>query len=98
MATKTITLKQWLSAIRKHATSDGFNDLDGKPPVDVCRSLNISKQRLSQLVAADRLDVLEITTAKGTVAMRLITNASLARYAPNPHGVRLDFNAKLTSV
>lgn len=90
MATKSITFKQWLSAVRKHATSDGFNDYDGKPPADVCRSLNISKQRLSQLVAADRLDVLEITTAKGTVAMRLVTASSLARYAPNPTGVRLD--------
>ena len=89
VATRTISWKQWLSAVRRSALGDGFGDLAGLPVADVCKRLDVSKQRVGELVKADRLDAIHVTTAKGTVAIVLITEASLARYAPQPHGIHL---------
>lgn len=89
MATRKITWRQWLTAIRRDALGDGFGDLAGLPVADVCKRLDISPQRVGQLVEANRLDAIHVTTAKGTLAVVLITEASLARYAPQPSGVHL---------
>lgn len=92
VATKTISWKNWLAGVLRAAGGDGLDDRIGVPIADVCRRLDISKQRVGQLVEADRLDAIHVTTSKGTTAIVLITEASLARYHPNPSGV--GFNQK----
>lgn len=76
-----------MRAVVSNRTEDGFARLAGKPVADVAELLGVSKQRVHQLIEAERLDTIEITTASGIVAMTLVTDASLARYAPQPTGV-----------
>jgi hypothetical protein len=89
MATRTLTYKAWLREVARHALGDGFNDLAGKPVADVVKLLGVSKQRVHQLILADRLDALHITTAAGDTALVIVTDSSLAKYQPQPNGVRL---------
>ena len=79
MATRTLPFTDWLRLVRKHALGDEFENLAGYPSMEAARRLDVSKQRVSQLVSEGVLDVLELTT-RGKVTMTLITEASLNRY------------------
>jgi hypothetical protein len=81
-----MTWKKWISAITRDPMGDGFTRLAGYPVADVVKRLGVSEQRVRQLVEAGQLDAIQITTAKGTVAVTLITEASLEAYEPRPAG------------
>lgn len=86
MATRQITWRQWLRRITSNALGDGFGDLAGYPIADVVKRLNVSQERVRQLIEADRLDAIQVLTAKGSVAVTLVTEASLEAYEPRPNG------------
>lgn len=80
MATRTLTLPEWLRLVRRHATDDGFANVSGFPVIDAADRLGVSKQRVHQLLEAGVLDSLAIVNKRGTVAVMLVTEASVNRY------------------
>lgn len=86
MAHRQILWKTWLKAITSRATGDGFAKYAGFPIADVAKRLRVSDQRVRQLIEADRLDCLQITTAAGAVAVTLVTEESLEAYEPRATG------------
>lgn len=80
MASRTIKYAEWLKLVLRHATGDGFLNVSGFPPADAAKRLDVSRERVSQLVREGVLDTLSLTTASGSVALTLITEASLERY------------------
>ena len=80
MATRTLTYTQWLKLVVKHALGDQFANLSGLATVDVAKKLDVSRQRVHQLIEEGSLDTLAITTGKGRPALVLVTEASLERY------------------
>lgn len=80
MATRTLTYRKWLTEVAKHGFGEGFKHLSGYAVPDVAVRLDMSRQRVHQLLESGALDALQITTKTGTVAMTLVTEASLERY------------------
>lgn len=80
MANRTLKFSQWLKLVVKHATDDGFLNVSGFPVADAAKKLDVSPQRISQLIAEDVLDTLEICSWTGRVVVRLVTEASIERY------------------
>lgn len=80
MATRRLSFADWLRLVRRHALDDGFPNVAGYPPRDVATKLDVSHQRVSQLVAEGTLDTIEIVNKDGKVSLTLITEASLDRY------------------
>lgn len=80
MATRRINFTEWLKLVRKHALGDGFANLAGHPAAEVAARLDVSRERVSQLVREGVLDTIEITTARGGTALVLVTEASVDRY------------------
>jgi plasmid maintenance system antidote protein VapI len=80
MASRTLSFKQWFRLVTGQALADGFANVAGHPPADVARKLDVTRERVSQLIREGTLDTLEITTAAGKVALTLVTDASLERY------------------
>lgn len=80
MPKRTVNFREWLKLVRKHAFDDGFYNLGGLPVADVAKKLDVSTQRVYQLIADDTLDVIEVTNAKGRVCLTVITDASMSRY------------------
>ena len=80
MATRTLTYRKWLVEVAKHGLGDGFKNLTGYAVPDVAVRLDMSRQRVHQLLENGALDALQVTTKSGTVAMTLVTEASLERY------------------
>lgn len=86
MARKQMAWKDWLKAITSRPTGDGFHSFAGFPVDEVSKRLRVSRQRVHALIEADRLDVIEILTTKGSVALTLVTEASLAKFEPRATG------------
>jgi hypothetical protein len=86
MATRTLKFGEWWKAVTRHALDDGFLKVSGYPIVDVAKRLDISEQRVRQLIEADQLDAIQVLTWKGNVAVTLVTQASLEAYEPRPAG------------
>jgi hypothetical protein len=80
MATRTLKYTEWLKLVRGAFTGDASSHVYGYPPADVAKRLNVSRERVSQLVREGTLDTLSITTAAGRTALTLITEYSLERY------------------
>jgi len=80
MATRKLNFTDWLRLVRRHATDNGFQNVAGYPVVETASRLGITKQRVHQLLEADVLDSLAITTKAGTTAVLLVTEASIERY------------------
>lgn len=80
MATRTLTWTHWLREVRKAPLGAGFSHVAGYPVADVAARLDVDRSRVHQLLSSGALDSVEITTRKGTVAMTLVTEASLERY------------------
>ena len=80
MATRTLKYTTWLKLVATHARTTEFANVSGYPVADVAKRLDVSRQRVNQLVEQNILDVLVITTAANRVAVTLITEASLERY------------------
>lgn len=80
MATRTLTYRKWLVEVAKHGLGEGFDHLSGYAVPDVAARLDVSRQRVHQLLESGALDALQITTKTGSVAMTLVTEASLGRY------------------
>lgn len=55
--------------------------LDGYSPGGVCQLLGVSRQRVHQLVDADKLDAYRIHDRLGNLAAIIITDESLSRLA-----------------
>jgi hypothetical protein len=77
---RKMALKDWFTACRKNALKDEFLDLTGPVPSSVADTLEISKQRVHQLVQDDALDAVSVTAPNGTITMTFVTENSLARY------------------
>jgi hypothetical protein len=80
MATRTLKFAEWLKLVKRHALDDGFESISGYPVDDVAKRLDVSRARVYQLIEAETLDVLQVLTWKGNVAVSLVTQASLERY------------------
>ena len=83
MASRTLKFSQWLKLMARHALEadqTAYKNLAGYPSIDVAKKLDVSKQRISQLVQEGALDTLDVTNALGRVSVTLITEASLERY------------------
>lgn len=80
MATRTLKWTAWLKLMRQHMLDNEYANLSGYPVQDVAAKLDVSRQRVYQLIEEGTLDVIEIVTGKGIRAATLITEASLDRY------------------
>jgi hypothetical protein len=81
MAARTFTFAQWFKLVTRHPLGDEFANLAGHPVADVARTLNVSPQRVHQLISDDVLDTIAVTNLGGTrVALLLVTEASVERY------------------
>jgi len=80
MATRRLSISDWLKLVRRHALDDGFYGLAGSTVVDVCKKLDVSTSRIYQLIEAGHLDTIEIVNKAGKVSLTLVTDASLERY------------------
>jgi hypothetical protein len=86
MAVRQISWRSWLKQMASHALDDGYFKLAGYPIADVSKRLRVSDQRVRQLIEADRLDALQILTAKGNIAAVIVTEESLEAFEPRPTG------------
>lgn len=80
MASRTLTLSQWLKLVGRHALGDQFAHVAGFTVADVARKLGVARQRAYQLVDEGTLDTLVITNSEGRTVLTLVTEASLERY------------------
>lgn len=81
MATRTLTYTKWLKLIlQHHSDASELANLTGLAVPDVAARLDVSRQRVHQLIGGGGFDVLVITTRAGATAMTLVTEASLERY------------------
>lgn len=80
MATRRLAFGDWLRLVRRHALDNEFPNVAGFPPGEVATKLDVSHQRVSQLVADGTLDLIEIVNKNGKVSLTLVTEASLDRY------------------
>jgi uncharacterized heparinase superfamily protein len=87
---RKMALKDWFTACRKNALKDEFLNLTGPVPSSVAETLEVTKQRVHQLVQDDHLDAISVTAPNGTITVTFISEASLTRYlakrAPAVHG------------
>lgn len=86
MATRQMAWKDWLKRVLKAPLADQTSDFIGYPVDAVSERLGVSRQRVHQLIEAERLDTIEILTTKGAVCMTLVTEKSLEKYVPAPVG------------
>jgi hypothetical protein len=90
MALRKMKLGDWLKACRSNALGDGFNDLTGPVASMAAERLDVTKQRVHQMVQDDLLDAVSVTAPNGTITVTFITENSLNRYlakrAPAIHG------------
>lgn len=80
MATRTLKYTEWLKLVARHGLGREFENLSGYPVADVAARLEVNRSRVYQLIESGALDTLVITTAAGTTAMTLVTEASIERY------------------
>lgn len=80
MATRRLTFADWYKLVKRHALDDQWAHIAGFPAADVATRLGVSRQRVSQLILDGVLDVIEISTKRGGVALSFVTEASLERY------------------
>jgi hypothetical protein len=73
-------LMDWFKACRKNALEDAFGDLTGPVASTAAETLEVSKQRVHQLVQDDSLDAVAVTAPNGTITVTFITENSLKRY------------------
>jgi|HubBroStandDraft_5_1064220.scaffolds.fasta_scaffold207302_2 hypothetical protein len=75
-----MTLKAWTKACFVNALGDGYLDLTGPTPVAAAQTLEITRQRVHQLIEDGTLDAVHITAPNGTISLTYVTQASLDRY------------------
>jgi hypothetical protein len=80
MATRKFTLKAWFKACVSATLNDDFLDLTGPTPSAAAQTLEVSRQRVHQLIAEEALDAVQITGPNGAVSVTYVTQASLNRY------------------
>lgn len=82
VASRKINYTQWLKEVTKHALSQGlaYDNIAGFPVVEVAAKLDVSRQRVRQLIDEGVLDTIEVTTRAGTIALIIVTKASVDRY------------------
>jgi hypothetical protein len=73
MAIRKVTFREWLAGV---ITSRQNHYM----VAEAASRLRVDRSRVHQLLKSGALDGFEITTATGTVAMTVITEASLERY------------------
>jgi len=78
---KQYTLGAWMKALARSVLDDSkLSHLGGSTVADVAERLGVSRQAVDKLIAAGHLETIEITTKRGVLAMRIVTDASLERY------------------
>lgn len=80
MSLRTLTFAQWFQLVRRHSSDDRFPDHSGFPIADVAERLGVTKQAVHKLIEKNSLDAIAILTRRGTVAVTLVTQASLDYY------------------
>jgi hypothetical protein len=80
VATRTLKYTEWLKLVKRHALDDEFANVSGFPVADTASRLNVTKQRVHQMLESGVLDALALTTKAGNVAITLVTEASIDRY------------------
>lgn len=80
VATRTLKYTEWLKLVATLARKTEFANVSGYPVSDAAERLNVSRQRVHQLLESGALDSLTITTRAGAVVTTLITEASIERY------------------
>jgi hypothetical protein len=89
MAVKKMSLKQWVKACVQHTHDDGFLDLTGPTQTAAAQTLEVSRQRVGQLIEDGTFDAVQITGPLGKVSVTYVTQNSLNRYlaARRPYAV-----------
>jgi len=80
MATRKFTLKAWFKACVSATLNDDFLDLTGPTPPAAAQTLELSRQRVHQMIDDGTLDAVHITAPNGTISVTYVTQASLNRY------------------
>ena len=80
MATRKMKLGEWFKACRKSAFDDGFLDLTGPTPSAAAQTLEVSRQRVHQMIESNMLDAVHIVAPNGTISLTYVTENSLNRY------------------
>jgi|ERR1035441_6228258 hypothetical protein len=90
MAVRKMSLKDWTKACFKNSFDDGLLEFIGPTPIAAAQTLEVSKQRIHQMIEDKTLDAVRITAPNGTITVTYVTQASLDRYlakrAPAIHG------------
>ena len=89
MATRKMTLKAWFKACAAATFDDGFLDLTGPTQAAAAQTLEVSRQRVHQMIEDGTLDAVHITAPNGTISLTYVTQNSLDRYlaARRPYAV-----------
>ncbi len=80
MAKRTLTFREWFKLAAKHLRDEQGSHLCGSPVADVAIKLDVSTQRVYQLIAEGTLDTIDIVSLAGKVSVSLVTEASIERY------------------
>jgi hypothetical protein len=80
MATRKMTLKAWFKACAASTFEDGFLDLTGPTQAVAAQTLEVSRQRVHQMIEEGALDAVHVTAPNGTISVTYVTQSSLDRY------------------
>jgi len=80
MAVRRMTYDEWGNAIAEAHGKPEYHELMGSSPGGAALSLRCSRQRVHQLLAADKLDMICLSDKpKGKPTSYLVTDASISR-------------------
>jgi hypothetical protein len=83
VANRVITFTEWHRQLRKSvfdSNSNVFENVAGVPASNAAKKLQVSEQRVNELIRQGVLDTVQVSNAAGRICLTMVTDASLDRY------------------